>query len=107
MLQSNYAPSFLLNWEQKKDFSTNRISYKPCLKHGKTVLHVYLQYNDTKKLMLKEEINRFKNAQIKNAFYFFPLLFLGVLSFKVKFNSTFNFFVLKYFCYLLRMIGLF
>lgn len=70
------------------------------------MLHVYLQYNDTE-LMSRKEIITFKSPQIKNAFHFFPLLFLGLLSFKVKFNSTFNFCALKYFYYLLSMIDLF
>lgn len=49
----------------------------------------------------------FKSIWIKNAFLFFPLLFLEVLSFKVVFGSTFHFFVLKFFWYRMRTIDLF
>lgn len=32
---------------------------------------MYLQYNDTKKLMLKKKTYTFKSPQIKNTFHFF------------------------------------
>lgn len=88
MLQSNNVPPYLLNWELKKDFNANKISYRPCLKHlsialGKCAVNLVCIYsiNDIKKFTFKKEINNiilmFKSAQTKNAFYFFPITFLG------------------------------
>lgn len=90
MLQRNCAPSSLLSWAVKIDFRTNRILYKPCLKHCKTVLHMYLQYNDTKKLMLKKKNYTFKSPQIKNAFhFFFSVTFLRTPQFQSKIQQYF------------------